>query len=60
MKVIVDKMPDKSEECLFSEEIQLTSRYKCQFQRGIYSRCNLECGKECNYLIVPFTEGVIL
>lgn len=50
MKVIVDELPDKSKDCIFAEYIGMTSKYKCMFQSGMYSRCNLDCGKECPYL----------
>lgn len=50
MKVIVDKMPKKSKECIFSELINMTSKRKCMFKSGMYSRCNLETGEECTYL----------
>ena len=50
MKVIVTKLPDKAEDCIFSEYIAMTSKYKCMLQSGMYSRCNLDCGKECPYL----------
>lgn len=51
MKVIVDQLPKTSKECIFAEYIQMTSKYKCMFQHGMYSRCNLDCGEECPYLI---------
>lgn len=50
MKVIVSDLPVKSEDCIFAEYIGMTSKYKCMFQSGMYSRCNLDCGKECPYL----------
>ena len=50
MKIVVDKLPSCSGECLFSDYIEITSRRKCMFQRGLYSRCNLDCGEECTYL----------
>ena len=50
MKVIVDKLPEKSKDCIFSEYIAMTSKYKCMFQSGMYSRCNLDTERECPYL----------
>lgn len=50
MKVIVTELPDKGEDCIFAEYISMTSKYKCMFQSGMYSRCNLDCDKECPYL----------
>lgn len=50
MRVIVDELPDKPEDCLFAEYIGMTSKYKCMFKHGMYSRCNLDCDKECPYL----------
>lgn len=50
MKVIVDELPKSGDECIFSEEIQLTSRYKCMFIQGIYSRCRLDSEGKCPYL----------
>lgn len=52
MKVIVSELPHKSEDCVFAEYIGMTSKYKCMFQFGMYSRCNLDCGEECPYLKV--------
>lgn len=50
MKVIVSDLPVKSEDCIFAEYIGMTSKYKCMFQSGMYSRCKLDYGKECPYL----------
>lgn len=50
MKVIVDEIPKISKECIFSEYIQMTSKYKCMFQQGMYSRCKLDHGEKCPYL----------
>lgn len=50
MKIIVDKLPEDSKKCIFSEKIEFTGKRKCMFQHGLYSRCNLECGEKCNYL----------
>lgn len=47
MKVIVSDLPVKSEDCIFAEYIGMTSKYKCMFQFGMYSRCKLDYGKEC-------------
>lgn len=51
VKVVVDKFPKKGEECPFAEYIPTTSRHQYIFQRGLYSRCNLDCGVECGYLV---------
>lgn len=50
MKVVVDELPDMSKDCIFAEYIGMTSKYKCMFQSGMYSRCKLDCGEECPYL----------
>lgn len=50
MKVIVSDLPVKSEDCIFAEYIGMTSKYKCMFQSGMYSRCKLDCGEACPYL----------
>lgn len=50
MKVIVDELPTLPKECLFAEYIQMTSKYKCMFESGMYSRCKLDMEKECPYL----------
>ena len=50
MKVIIDKFPETSKECLFSEYIKMTSKYKCMFRSGMYSRCALDCEEKCPYL----------
>lgn len=50
MKVIVDELPDKSKDCIFAEYIGYDQQIQMQFQSGMYSRCNLDCGKECPYL----------
>ena len=48
-------LTEKSEECPFAEYIQMTSKHKCMFQQGMYSRCNLECNMECKFLsLLPF------
>ena len=44
-------MPSKGDDCPFSELIQFTSKYKCMFQIGQFSRCNLDCGMNCPYLV---------
>lgn len=28
----------------------MTSKYACMFKSGLYSRCQLDAGKECPYL----------
>ena len=50
MKVIVDELPKSPKDCIFAEYISMTSKYKCMFLQGLYSRCKLECGEECLYL----------
>lgn len=50
MKIIVDELPTLSKECLFAEYILMTSKYKCMFQSGMYSRCNLDTKENCPYL----------
>lgn len=50
MKVLVDKIPESSKECIFAEYIGMTSKYTCMFKSGMYSRCNLDCKKKCPYL----------
>lgn len=50
MKVLVDKIPESSKECIFAEYIGMTSKYKCMFKSGMYSRCSLDCEKKCPYL----------
>ena len=50
MKVIVSDLPVKSEDCIFAEYISMTSKYKCMFQSGMYSRCKLDRGETCPYL----------
>lgn len=50
IEVLVDKIPIIPEEYLFAEYIHKTSKYKCMFKNGIYSRCRLEMGKECDML----------
>lgn len=50
MKIIVDKIPFTSKECIFSELINMTGRRKCMFRQGMYSRCYLESGEKCPYL----------
>ena len=49
-KIIVDNMPLVAENCPFSEFVQMTSKHKCLLKSGMYSRCNLECNKECDKL----------
>ena len=46
MKVLVDKIPESSKECIFAEYIGMTSKYKCMFKSGMYSRCSLDCEKK--------------
>lgn len=50
MKLIVNELPDKSKDCLFSEHVDMTGKYACIFQSGMYTQCQLNCGKECPYL----------
>lgn len=49
MKVIVSELPVRSKDCIFADYINMTSKYKCMFQSGMYSRCKLDCGEECPY-----------
>ena len=49
-KILVDVMPKESKECPFVEYIAMTSKNACRLKSGIYSRCDLECGKECKKL----------
>ena len=49
-KIIVDNMPIVAENCPFSEFVQMTNIHKCLLKSGMYSRCNLECNKECDKL----------
>lgn len=46
MKLIVNELPDKSKDCLFSEYVDMTGKYACIFQSGMYTQCQLNCGKE--------------
>ena len=55
MRVMVNKIPESSGECLFSDYIEWTSKHACKFERGLYSRCQLECGEKCPYLVAPLT-----
>ena len=50
-KILVDVMPITAEQCPFAEYIAMTSKNACRLKSGMYSRCNLECGKECDKLI---------
>lgn len=50
MKVIINKMPKNGKECIFGERVDMTSKYKCMFKSGLYSRCSLDCKEECRYL----------
>lgn len=50
MKVIVDELPDTSKNCIFAEYIGMTSKYKCMFKSGMYSRCSLDTKEICPYL----------
>lgn len=50
-KILVDVMPITAEQCPFVEYIAMTSKNACRLKSGMYSRCNLECGKECDKLI---------
>lgn len=51
MKIIVDKLPEESEKCLFSEKIEFTGKRACMFRSGLYSRCLLEMNEKCPYLL---------
>lgn len=59
MKVIVDKLPEQSKECIFAEYIPMTSKYKCMFLPGMYSRCKLDLGEKCLFLTskYPISKG---
>lgn len=46
MKAVVDKIPECGKECIFAEYVGMTSKYKCVFKHGLYSRCSLDCGKK--------------
>ena len=50
MKIIVTKLPSASKGCIFAEYIGMTSKYKCMFQSGMYSRCKLDCDEACPHL----------
>lgn len=50
MKILVDFIPFSGKDCLFSEKIEFTGKYKCQFKNGLYSRCSLDCNEPCLYL----------
>lgn len=50
-KILVDVMPITAERCPFAEYIAMTSKNACRLKSGMYSRCNLERGKECDKLI---------
>ena len=50
-KILVDVMPMTAEQCPFAEYIAMTSKNTCRLKSGMYSRCDLECGKECDRLI---------
>ena len=50
MRILIDHMPTSSKECIFAEYIGMTSKYKCMFKQGLYSRCSLDCNEECAYL----------
>lgn len=49
-KILVDVMPERPEQCPFAEYIAMTSKNTCRLKSSMYSRCNLECGKECDKL----------
>lgn len=59
MKIIVDKLPEQSKECIFAEYISMTSKYKCMFLPGMYSRCKLDLGEKCLFLTnkYPISKG---
>lgn len=57
MRVVVDKLPKSGKECVFSEEVKMTSKYKCAFIQGLYSRCRLDSEGECPYLKEEATNG---
>ena len=68
MKIIVDKLPTKKEDCLFciKEHIENSPFHGCMFQidssdfrHGLSTdidTCYLECGKKCPYLKELFSQ----
>jgi hypothetical protein len=68
MKVIVDKLPTKKEDCLFciKNYIEDSPFHSCMFQinasdfgNGLgtdIDTCYLECGKKCPYLKELFSQ----
>lgn len=49
MRIVVDKMPENSQECLFKKYYnQNTGWWNCGFFDT--SVCSLDCGEECPYL----------
>ena len=62
MKIIVNTLPESGEDCIF-----VTSGYRCRFIAGPYSRCRLDCGEKCPYLIegdrhlkmLAFVSGIL-
>lgn len=56
MKVIVTELPVTSKDCIFAEYINMTSKYKCMFQSGMYSRCKLDYGNKI-YICYPPNVG---
>lgn len=51
IKIVVDHMPQTAKDCPFADYIAMTSNNKCMLQQGMYSRCDLECGRQCCRLI---------
>ena len=49
MKLVVDEIPKKSIECLFSykDHPDMITRRRCSFDYGV---CRLEQGESCKYL----------
>ncbi len=50
MKILVDKMPQKSEECLYRKYYnEVYKHWNCGFRDTTI--CSLDCGMECEYLL---------
>lgn len=50
IKILVDRMPSKAEECPFAEYMGIANKHACAFKDGLYSRCKIEMNKECDIL----------
>lgn len=51
-KIIVKKMPKKPEDCPYADFWEMTGKYKCKLQKGLFSRCDLDMGGKCGQLVV--------